>query len=93
MSVFNIFQTVGYYRFNHWVPSLLVKHGVTVSTSRGYTTLIALAAPLGPLLGFFLVDRFARKWIIVISAGAILICGLIFGRALSSALIIAMRLG
>ena len=92
MSVFNIFQTIGYYGFNNWVPSLLVKQGVTVSTSLGYTTVIALAAPLGPLIGFFLGDRLERKWIIVASAGAILICGLIFGQASASALIVAMGL-
>jgi len=90
MSVFNIFQTIGFYGFNNWVPSLLVKQGITVSTSLGYTTLIALAAPVGPLIGFFLGDRFERKWIIVLSAGAILVCGLIFGQARGSALIIAM---
>ncbi|MBV8795462.1 MAG: MFS transporter, partial [Hyphomicrobiales bacterium] len=93
MSVFNIFQTVGYYGFNNWVPSLLVKQGITISTSLGYTTVIALAAPIGPLLGFFLGDRVERKWIIVAAAGAILICGLIFGQARSSALIIAMGVG
>ena len=93
MSVFNIFQTVGYYGFNNWVPSLLVKQGITVSTSLGYTTVIALAAPIGPLLGFFLGDRFERKWIIVASAGAILVCGLIFGQALGSALIVTMGVG
>ena len=90
MSVFNIFQTIGYYGFNNWVPSLLIRQGITVSHSLGYTTVIALAAPLGPLIGFFLGDRFERKWIIVASAGAILICGLIFGQARGSALIIAM---
>jgi MFS transporter, putative metabolite:H+ symporter len=90
MSVFNIFQTIGYYGFNNWVPSLLIKQGITVSTSLGYTTLIALAAPVGPLVGFFLGDRLERKWIIVASAGAILACGLIFGQAHDSALIIAM---
>jgi MFS transporter, putative metabolite:H+ symporter len=92
MSVFNIFQTIGYYGFNNWVPSLLVKQGITVSTSLGYTTVIALAAPLGPLIGFFLGDRLERKWIIVASAAAILICGLIFGQANASALIVAMGL-
>ena len=70
MSVFNIFQTIGFYGFNNWVPSLLVKQGITVSTSLGYTTVIALAAPVGPLIGFFLGDRFERKWIIVGAAGA-----------------------
>ena len=54
MSVFNIFQTVGFYGFSNWVPSLLVKQGITVSTSLGYTTVIVLAAPIGPLIGFFL---------------------------------------
>ena len=90
MSVFNIFQTIGFYGFNNWVPSLLVKQGITVSTSLGYTTLIALAAPIGPLIGFFLGDRLERKWIIVAAAGAILVCGLIFGQARESALIVAM---
>jgi putative MFS transporter len=93
MSVFNIFQTVGYYGFNNWVPSLLVKQGITVSSSLGYTTVIALAAPIGPVIGFFLGDRFERKWIIVGAAGAILVCGLIFGQGGSSALIIAMGVG
>jgi len=90
MSVFNIFQTIGFYGFNNWVPSLLIKQGITVSTSLGYTTVIALAAPLGPLLGFFLGDRLERKWIIVASAAAILACGLVFGQTRDSALIIAM---
>jgi MFS transporter, putative metabolite:H+ symporter len=93
MSVFNIFQTIGFYGFNNWVPSLLVKQGITISTSLGYTTVIALAAPVGPLLGYFLGDRFERKWIIVASAGAILVCGLIFGQSSDSALIIGMGVG
>jgi MFS transporter, putative metabolite:H+ symporter len=90
MSVFNIFQTIGFYGFSNWVPSLLVKQGITISTSLGYTTVIALAAPVGPLIGFFLGDRFERKWIIVAAAGVILVCGLVFGQTREAALIIAM---
>ena len=93
MSVFNIFQTVGFYGFANWVPSLLVKQGITVSTSLGYTTIIALAAPVGPLIGFAFGDRFERKWIIVGAAFLILGFGLIFGQAREAALIIAMGLG
>jgi putative MFS transporter len=93
MSVFNIFQTIGYYGFNNWVPSLLVKQGITVSTSLGYTTVIALAAPVGPLLGFLLGDRFERKWIIVWAAGLILVCGLVFSETRDSAPIIGMGVG
>ena len=90
MSVFNIFQTIGYYGFNNWVPSILVKQGITVSTSLGYTTVIALAAPVGPLIGFALGDRLERKSIIVGAAAAILVCGLAFAQAREAALIIAM---
>jgi putative MFS transporter len=90
MSVFNIFQTIGFYGFSNWVPSLLVKQGITISTSLGYTTVIALAAPVGPLIGFFLGDRFERKWIIVAAAGLILVCGLVFGQTREAAIIIAM---
>ncbi len=90
MSVFNIFQTVGFYGFSNWVPSLLVKQGITVSTSLGYTTIIALAAPVGPLIGFALGDRFERKWIIVAAAFVILVAGLAFGQASAAAFIIAM---
>ncbi len=93
MSVFNIFQTIGFYGFANWVPSLLVKQGITVSTSLGYTTIIALAAPVGPLIGFFLGDRLERKWIIVAAAGLIVGFGLIFGQAREAALIIAMGVG
>jgi putative MFS transporter len=90
MSVFNIFQTIGFYGFSNWVPSLLVKQGITVSTSLGYTTIIALAAPVGPLIGFVLGDRFERKWIIVAAAFVILVAGLAFGQASEAAMIIAM---
>jgi len=90
MSVFNIFQTVGFYGFSNWVPSLLVKQGLTVSVSLGYTTVIALAAPVGPLIGFSLGDRFERKWIIVAAAFVILVAGLVFGQARNAAPIIAM---
>ncbi len=90
MSVFNIFQTIGFYGFSNRVPSLLVKQGITVSTSLGYTTVIALAAPVGPLIGFVLGDRFERKWVIVCAAFVILVAGLAFGQAGAAPLIIAM---
>ncbi len=90
MSVFNIFQTIGFYGFSNWVPSLLVKQGITISTSLGYTTIIALAAPIGPLIGFALGDKFERKWIIVAAAFVILIAGLVFGQTRETALIIGM---
>ncbi len=93
LSVFNVFQTVGFYGFGNWVPSLLVKQGITISTSLGYTTLIAIAAPIGPLIGFFIGDRIERKFVIVAAAAGVTICGLIFGQTRETAVIIAMGVG
>jgi MFS transporter, putative metabolite:H+ symporter len=93
LSVFNVFQTVGFYGFANWVPSLLIKQGITISTSLGYTSLIAIAAPFGPLLGFWIGDRVERKFIICTAAAAILICGLLFGATTDATIIIAMGVG
>ncbi|MGY3293605.1 MULTISPECIES: MFS transporter [unclassified Bradyrhizobium] len=90
MIIFNIFQTVGYYGFANWVPTLLIKQGITVSTSLGYTTLIALAAPVGPLLGMLIADRIERKHVIVVMAAVNIICGLLFSQASSTEAIIAL---
>jgi putative MFS transporter len=90
MILFNIFQTVGYYGFASWVPTLLIKQGIAVASSLLYTTVIALAAPLGPLIGFVIADRFERKHVIVAMAFVNVICGLAFSQARSPAFIIAM---
>jgi MFS transporter, putative metabolite:H+ symporter len=92
MSVFNVFQTVGFYGFQNWVPTLLIHQGIEITKSLGYTTVIALAAPVGPLIGFFLAERIERKWVIVTSAGLILACGLVFGATRSGPVIVAMGL-
>jgi MFS transporter, putative metabolite:H+ symporter len=93
MSVFNVFQTVGFYGFANWVPTLLISQGITISTSLAYTGLIAIAAPFGPLIGFAIGDRVERKSIIVASAAGILVCGLAFAQMTAPALIIAMGVG
>ena len=80
LIVFNIFQAVGFYGFSNWVPTLLIKQGVAITTSLQYTFLIAIAAPLGPLLGAVLADRFERKWLLTAAALSVGICGLAFGQ-------------
>ena len=89
LIVFNIFQTVGFYGFANWVPTLLVKQGITLTSSLGYTSIIALAAPLGPLLGAGFADRVERKWLIVTAAGCIAVFGLLFSQTTATLAIIA----
>jgi MFS transporter, putative metabolite:H+ symporter len=79
MSVFHVFQTVGFYGFANWVPTLLVRKGITVTNSLLYSSIIAVAAPIGPIIGLFIGDKFERKTVIVASAFAIMVCGLLFG--------------
>ena len=67
MSAFNFFSVVGYYGFAAWVPTLLIDKGITVTTSLLYAFIIAIANPVGPLLGFLVADRMERKWQIVCS--------------------------
>ena len=51
MIVFNLLQSMGYYGFASWVPTLLLAQGITVTKSLQYTFMVALAAPVGPAAG------------------------------------------
>jgi putative MFS transporter len=65
LSVFNLMQSIAFYGFGSWVPSLLIAKGIHVTTSLEYAFIIALANPVGPLLGFLIADRMERKWQLV----------------------------
>jgi len=80
MILFNLFQTVGYYGFSNWVPTLLIGRGIAVTSSLRYTFLIAIAAPVGPLLAAGTADKIERKWQIVLAAFGIAFFGVLFGQ-------------
>lgn len=90
LATFNVFQTIGFYGFANWMPTLLVKQGITVTTSLMYSTLIALAAPVGPLIGLFVADRFERKTVIVLMAAASIVCGLWFSQVAGAVLLVSL---
>jgi MFS transporter, putative metabolite:H+ symporter len=90
MIIFNIFQTVGFYGFANWVPTLLIKQGITITTSLMYSSIIALAAPVGPVIGLFIGDRFERKTVIVVMAAANVVCGLWFSQASGAVLLVSL---
>jgi putative MFS transporter len=81
LVIFNLFQTVGFYGFSNWVPTLLVSQGITITKSLEYTFVIAIAAPFGPLFASLLTDRIERKWLIVLAAIAVAVFGLDFAAA------------
>jgi putative MFS transporter len=88
LIIFNIFQTVGFYGFANWVPTLLIKQGITLTSSLQYTFIIAIAAPFGPLLAAGIADKVERKWLIVTAAGSIAVFGLLFSQVTVPALLI-----
>lgn len=78
LTIFHVLQPIGYYGFATWVPTLLLAEGINVTRSLQYAFVIALASPLGPLLGKRFADVFERKWQIAWSALSIAACGLLF---------------
>ena len=84
LVIYNLFQTVGYYGFSSWVPQLLVSQGIEVTKSLAYTFIIAIAAPIGPLVGIVFADRFERKWQIALAALGIAAFGLLFAQQTSA---------
>jgi putative MFS transporter len=93
MTIFNVFQTVGFYGFANWVPTLLIRQGITVTTSLMYSSVIALAAPIGPVIGLFIGDRFERKTVIVVMAAANIVCGLWFSQVSEAVLLVSLGVG
>jgi putative MFS transporter len=84
LVVFNLFQTVGFYGFANWLPTLLIQQGITITNSLQYTFVIAIAAPFGPLLAAKLADSVERKWQIVGAAFLAAASGMIFGQLRSA---------
>jgi putative MFS transporter len=81
MIGFQFLQTVGVYGWASWLPTFLVQQGIPLVTSLGYSFLMAVASPLGPLVAVFSSDRLERKWTIVGLSIALAIAGLAFLQA------------
>lgn len=90
MSLFNILSVVGYYGFAAWVPTLLIDKGITVTKSLEYAFIIAIANPVGPLLGFLVADKMERKWALVCSSLGISVFMLLFALQTNTVIIIAL---
>jgi MFS transporter, putative metabolite:H+ symporter len=80
LVIFQLLQTIGYYGFSSWVPTLLLAQGINITKSLAYTFVIALASPGAALVATQFADRFERKWQICWSALAIAVFGLCFSQ-------------
>ena len=58
--------TFSYYGFFTWIPTLLVKQGMTITKSFGYSIIIYLAQIPGYYSAAFVSEKLDRKWTIVV---------------------------
>jgi MFS transporter, putative metabolite:H+ symporter len=83
-----ICQTLGFYGFAAWVPTLLVAHGFSMVNSLAWSSAISIGAVPGALISALISDRWERKWWITIVALVIAFCGLMYGTTFKTVTII-----
>ena len=74
-----IFQTLGFYGFSAFAPTLLVEHGFKLVESLQWVTLMQFAGVPGAFIAGFVSDRWQRKYWISLFAILIATCGLLYG--------------
>jgi len=74
-----IAQTLGFYGFSAWVPTLLVAHGFSLVESLAWSSGMTIGAVPGALISALISDRWQRKWWISITALVIAFCGIMYG--------------
>ncbi|MBZ5517425.1 MFS transporter [Bacillus sp. KS1] len=72
-------STIAIQGFGTWVPTLLVKEGVSMDESIVYVTLGTIGAPLGALIASQISDRVDRKWAISVLSLIIMALGFFYG--------------
>ena len=79
MTVFHLFQSVGYYGFGTMVPLVLAAKGFPVGQSLLFTAVTYLGYPVGSALSLPVVEQVERKWLIVGALVGMAAFGLAFG--------------
>jgi len=88
LCVLWVTQTIGFFGYSSWAPTLLAKQGFSVENSIFYVALTTIGAPLGCLLAAAVTDRFERKWCLAVFGAVIGVCGLLYGLTFDPVLIV-----
>jgi putative MFS transporter len=88
LTVLWVTQTIGFFGYSSWAPTLLAKEGFSVEKSIFYVALTTIGAPLGALLAALITDRFERKWCLAAFGAVIAVCGLFYGLTFNPVLIV-----
>jgi putative MFS transporter len=79
LTILWVTQTVGFFGYSSWAPTLLFKEGITVEKSLTYVSISAIGAPLGSYIASLITDRMERKWSLTITGVVIAISGILYG--------------
>lgn len=66
------------YTFTSWMPTLLLKRGINIVSSIGFSAIMMLGAPVGAAVGAALVDHAGRKKVIITTFITTAILGIIY---------------
>jgi putative MFS transporter len=77
-SVILITLNTALYGFVAFLPSFMVRQGLTVASSLNYITLMSFGGPVGAVLGMVLADKLGRKPCVVIFSLAAILFGAIY---------------
>ncbi|MGW5331275.1 MFS transporter [Streptomyces bauhiniae] len=88
LSVLWVTQTIGFFGYSSWAPTLLAAEGVSVEDSIFYVALTTVGAPLGSFLAAMVTDRFERKWCLVVFGLVIAASGLLYGLTFTPVLVV-----
>ena len=80
LIVFHVFQTIGYFGFSNWLPTLLVSQGIELGKSLAYSAVIAVVPPIAPIAFSLFVDKVERKWMVSLGALVAAAAGLLLSR-------------
>ena len=75
------------YGFIAWLPTFMVKQGLGIVSSLGFTTLMSLGGPVGALAGMWLGDHAGRKPVLVGFSLATIVLGFAYPFAPSGAVL------
>lgn len=92
-SIICVAISVGVYGLVVWLPTFFIKQGLSVGSSLGYTTLMALGGPAGALVGYFIADRISRRTSMIGTAVICIALSVIYPYAKDPALFVVIGFG
>jgi putative MFS transporter len=81
-------QTLGFYGFMSWVPTLLAERGFSIVHALEQSSAISIGAVPGAWIASRISDRWERKVLIATVAVSVAACGLIYGLSSTTATIV-----